>query len=54
MQRARRFEVWGEHFGKRCGSALRRPLINMLMYEWDKAEHGAPKDSLMKKLIPLM
>ena len=54
IQRARRSEVRARRFSLGRGSALPRPFINMLMCEWDEAGHGAPEDSLTKKLIPLM
>ena len=54
MQQARRSEVRGKRFIVGRGSALHRPFNCMLMCEWDEAGHGAPEDSSMKKLMPLM
>ena len=54
MQRARRSEMGGKRFIVRRVSALCRPFNSTLMYEWDEAGHGAPEDSLTKKLMPLM
>lgn len=44
----------GRRFGIGLGSASLRPFINMLMWEGNEAGHGAPEDSLAKKLMPLI
>ena len=54
MHRMRRSEVRGERFGGVWTSVLRRPLISIVMWEWEVAWHGAPEVSLVKKLMPLM
>lgn len=48
MQRARRSEVMGKHFGIGHGLALWRSFKSMVMWEWDKAGHSVPEDSFMK------
>ncbi len=53
MQRVRRSEVRGKHFGARLGCVLHSPLRGMWIWGCKMDGAGVPKISLTKKLIPL-